>query len=50
VLGDANVVRAIFDGEKDAVKQFLVGGLRVRGDLRHFSDLFLELGILKTPL
>jgi hypothetical protein len=28
----------------------MVGGLRIRGDLRYFSDLAVELGILETPL
>jgi hypothetical protein len=50
VWGDADVIRAIVDGEKDAVKQFLTGGLRIRGDLRYFSDVAVELGILKKPL
>jgi SCP-2 sterol transfer family len=50
VMGDAETIRAIIDGEKDATKQFLVGGIRVRGDLRYLSDLALELGLLKAPL
>src|SRR5262245_33737223 len=50
VWGDADVIRAIVDGEKDAVKQFLTGGLRIRGNLRYFSDVAVELGILKKPL
>jgi hypothetical protein len=50
VLADAETVRAIIDGEKDAQKQFFSGGIRVRGDLRYFSDLAVELGLLKTPL
>lgn len=50
VWGDAGVVRAIVDGETDAVKQFLTGGLRIRGNLRLFSDVAVELGILKKPL
>jgi hypothetical protein len=50
VWGDASVIRAILTGEKSAVKQFMVGGLRIRGDLRYFSDLAVELGILETPL
>jgi hypothetical protein len=50
VFGDSNVIRAIIDGEKDAVRQFYAGGIRIRGDLRYFSDLALELGILKEPL
>lgn len=50
VWGDADVIRTIIDGEKDAVKQFLTGGLRIRGNLRYFSALAVELGILKQPL
>ncbi|MFI0480913.1 SCP2 sterol-binding domain-containing protein [Actinomadura sp. 9N215] len=50
VMGDAEVVRAIVDGEVDARERFLQGGLRLRGDLRYFSDVALELGLLKTPL
>ena len=50
VTGDATVVRAILDGKKDPLKQFAAGGLRVRGDLRYFSDLALELGIIDRPL
>lgn len=50
VWGDAEVVRSIIDGEKNAVKQFLDGGLRIRGNLRHFSDVAVELGLLKKPL
>lgn len=50
VTGDASVVRSILAGKKDALKQFAAGGLRIRGDLRYFSDLALELGIIDTPL
>jgi hypothetical protein len=48
--GDANVIRSIIGGEKNALKQFMVGGIRVRGDLRYFSDLAVKLGILDAPL
>ena len=50
VWGDAGTLRAIIDGEKDPVKQFLVGGLRVRGNLRYLSEVGVELGILDKPL
>ncbi len=50
VIGDAERLRGIFDGEKDAVKEFLAGGLRVRGDLGYLSDLAMEMGILRHPL
>lgn len=48
--GDSNVIRSIINGEKNALKQFMVGGIRIRGDLRYFSDLAVELGILEAPL
>ncbi len=50
VWGDADTIRAILDGEKDPLKQFLVGGMRVRGDLRYLSEMGVELGILDKPL
>ncbi|GAA4063821.1 SCP2 sterol-binding domain-containing protein [Actinomadura miaoliensis] len=50
VMGDAETVRAILDGEIDARERFLQGGLQVRGDLRYLSDVALELGLLKHPL
>jgi SCP-2 sterol transfer family len=50
VRGDAETIRAIIDGEKDATKQFFAGGIRVRGDLRHLSDVALELGLIERPL
>jgi hypothetical protein len=50
VMGDAGTIQAILDGEKDARKEFVAGGVRVRGDLRYLSDLAMELGLLKEPL
>ena len=50
VMGPADVIRAIIDGEEDARRRFIAGGIRVRGDLRYLSDLALELGLLKEPL
>jgi hypothetical protein len=50
VMGDAEQLRSILDGEADAREQFLAGGIRVRGDLRYLSDAALELGLLKDPL
>ncbi len=50
IIADAETLRAVLDGERDARTQFLEGGLRVRGDLRYLSDLALELGILTSPL
>jgi hypothetical protein len=50
VIGEAVTIQAVIDGEKDAVKTFLSGGIRVRGDLRYLSDLALELGFIDRPL
>jgi hypothetical protein len=50
LTGDAQRIIAILEGRKDARKQFLAGGFRVRGDLHYISDLAMELGILKEPL
>ena len=50
VTGDARRIQSILEGKKDARKQFFAGGLRLRGNLRYFSDLALELGILTFPL
>jgi len=53
VMGDARRIRRIrriLEGEKDATRQFLAGGFRIRGDLRYASDLALELGYIKQPL
>lgn len=50
VIGDAETLQAVLDGERDAREQFFQGGLRVRGDLRYLSDVAMELGILKAPL
>jgi hypothetical protein len=50
VWGSAATVRSIIDGEKDPVKQFLAGKMRIRGDLRYFSQVANDLGILKQPL
>jgi len=50
IMGDAKRIQAIAEGKKDPRKQFLAGGIRVRGDLRYLSDVLLELGILTEPL
>jgi hypothetical protein len=50
VLGDPDAVRKVLSGEVEGRKQFLSGGIRVRGDLRYLSDLALELGLLAKPL
>jgi hypothetical protein len=50
VIGDAKRIHAILAGQKDAREQFLAGGIRVRGDLRYFSNIALELELIKEPL
>lgn len=50
VMGDAETIRSILEGESDARERFFAGGLRVRGDLRYLSTVGLELGLLKEPL
>jgi SCP-2 sterol transfer family len=50
VIGEAATLRAILDGKKDALKTFVGGGLRVRGDLAYLSELALELGLIEKPL
>jgi hypothetical protein len=50
VIGDARRIRGILEGEKDATRQFLAGGFRIRGDLQYASDLALELGYIEQPL
>jgi len=50
IMGDARLIAAVLNGQKDARKEFLAGGFRVRGDLRYLSDVAMELGILKIPL
>lgn len=50
VMGDAQRIRAIIEGKKDARKQFFAGGLRVRGDLLYAAELGRELGILEGEL
>lgn len=50
LIGNAERIRSVLDGKKDARAQFLAGGFRVRGDVRYISDLGMELGILKQPI
>jgi hypothetical protein len=49
VFGDRGRIEGIINGEKDARKVFLAGGLRVRGDLRYLSELAVDLGLLDEP-
>ena len=50
IMGDARRIAAVISGGKNARKEFLAGGFRVRGNLRYLSDVAMELGILKIPL
>ena len=50
VMGEAALVQDILEGRKDALAEFASGSLRIRGDLNYFSELAVELGILKSPL
>lgn len=50
VMGDSDKIQEILDGKVDARKQFLDGGIRVRGDLQYLSDLTTELGLMQHPL
>ncbi len=50
VIGSSAKVRALISGDRDPVKVFLSGGVRLRGDLRYASDLALELGLIEEPL
>jgi hypothetical protein len=50
IIGDARNISGVLTGQKNALKHFLAGGFRVRRDLRYFSDLALEMGILQNPL
>jgi len=50
IIGNARNISGVLTGQKDALKHFLAGGFRVRGDLRYLSDLALEMGILENPL
>jgi SCP-2 sterol transfer family len=50
IMGDRKRIQAIIEGKKDPRLQFLAGGLRIRGDIRYFSDIAMELGILSEPL
>jgi hypothetical protein len=50
VIGDPRRLAAIVRGEKDARKQFLAGGIRVRGDMGYLSELGTQLGFLDRPI
>lgn len=50
VIGKSRDLQGVLSGKTDARKRFFAGAFRVRGDLRYFSDLAIELGILKEPL
>ena len=50
VIGDPKRLAAIVRGEKDGRRQFLAGGIRVRGDMSYLSELGMRLGFLDTPI
>ena len=50
IIGTPAKVRALITGDKDPIKVFFTGGIRVRGDIRYASDLAVELGLLAEPL
>jgi hypothetical protein len=50
VIGDPRRLAAIVRGEKDGRKQFLAGGIRVRGDMDYLSELGMQLGFLDKPI
>jgi len=50
IIGDAGRIESILAGRKNARKQFLAGGIRIRGDIRYLSDLAMDLGILDEPI
>ncbi len=50
IMGDAARIQAIFEGKKDPLKQFVAGGIRVRGDLPYLSEMLLELGLIEEAL
>lgn len=50
VVGDPRRLAAIVRGEKDARKQFLAGGIRVRGDMSYLTELGMQLGFLDKPI
>jgi hypothetical protein len=50
IMSSASRIQAALSGDKDPRALFLAGGFRVRGDLAYFSDLAVELGILKEPI
>ena len=50
MIGDPRRLAAIVRGEKDGRRQFLAGGIRVRGDMSYLSELGMRLGFLDTPI
>ena len=50
VTGPADRVAAIVRGKADPQREYLAGGLFVRGDLFYLSELLLERGLIKRPL
>ena len=50
VLGDVSKIRAILEGKMNARKEYLTGGIRVRGDFDRALDLAVELGMIRRRL
>jgi hypothetical protein len=50
VRGDPRRLIAILEGKKDPQREFLAGGIQVRGNLEYLCDLLLELGIITKPM
>jgi len=50
VMGDAARIHAILEGKRDARAIFLGGGIRVRGNIRYWSDIAYQLGLIKQPV
>jgi putative sterol carrier protein len=49
VSGSSTVLKAIIDGEKEARRAYIAGGIRVQGDLPYLENLLRELGLLECP-
>lgn len=50
VIGDPDRIGAILTGRRDARTTFLLGGMRVRGDMAYLSELGMKLGFLDRPI
>jgi hypothetical protein len=50
IIGDSDRIGAVVSGQRDARKTFLLGGMRVRGDLAYLSELGMKLGLFDRPI